>query len=221
MHDLGHTADGLFVVDPLQRIVLWNAGAEKLTGRRAGEVTGKRCFEVVAGRTWSGKIRCRPGCPVQRMVRAHRTPVNFDLRLKLSEGAACVNVSILGLYRRGRPYTVHLVRDATLQERYRQALLAIRKALAAAEHPGADHRDDGRPHVPAPEHPEAGALSCLTGREVEILSLVAAGFSNAVIARRLGISAFTVRNHMQNALQKLKLHTRAQAVSYAFRHGFV
>lgn len=59
----------------------------------------------------------------------------------------------------------------------------------------------------------------LTGREGEVLGLIADGFSNAEIARRLHISIATVKTHINNLFAKAGLHDRAQAVRYAYQEG--
>jgi DNA-binding NarL/FixJ family response regulator len=61
----------------------------------------------------------------------------------------------------------------------------------------------------------------LTAREVEILKLIAIGQANKQIARRLGISEKTVRNHVSNMYEKLHIYDRSQAVLYAVRKGLV
>ena len=45
--------------------------------------------------------------------------------------------------------------------------------------------------------------------------------SNRRLAKRLGVSENTVKFHVRNMLDKLRLHDRAQAVSYALRHKIV
>jgi two-component system NarL family response regulator len=57
----------------------------------------------------------------------------------------------------------------------------------------------------------------LTGRELEVLKLVAQGMSNKDIATALFISENTVKNHVRNILEKLHLHSRMEAVVYAVR----
>lgn len=52
----------------------------------------------------------------------------------------------------------------------------------------------------------------LTGREREILELIARGESNAAIAGQLSLSAKTVSNHISNIFNKLQVADRAQAV---------
>jgi two-component system NarL family response regulator len=61
----------------------------------------------------------------------------------------------------------------------------------------------------------------LTTREVEILKLLAVGHPNKQIARRLGISEKTVRNHVSHMYEKLQIYDRSQAVLYAVRKGLV
>jgi DNA-binding NarL/FixJ family response regulator len=56
-------------------------------------------------------------------------------------------------------------------------------------------------------------LPSLSSRESEILALVEQGRSNKEIARRLAISAATVKNHMHNILQKLQVSRRGQAAA--------
>jgi two-component system OmpR family response regulator len=61
----------------------------------------------------------------------------------------------------------------------------------------------------------------LTPRELEVLELLAEGLTQAQIARQLVISPRTVGTHIQNLLGKLDVHSRAQAVAFAHRMGFV
>jgi DNA-binding NarL/FixJ family response regulator len=65
----------------------------------------------------------------------------------------------------------------------------------------------------------AQAIGYLTQREREVLSLVASGSTNKEIAATLGISPSTVKNHLQNILEKLHLDNRVQAAAFAFREG--
>jgi len=57
----------------------------------------------------------------------------------------------------------------------------------------------------------------LSARERDVFELMAAGLSNATIAARLGISVFTVKNHVSSILVKTGASSRLEAVSQAFR----
>jgi DNA-binding NarL/FixJ family response regulator len=61
----------------------------------------------------------------------------------------------------------------------------------------------------------------LSGREIEVLKLIANGKDNAVIAGELHISPKTVKNHISNILMKLQIDNRIQAAVYAVRSGIV
>lgn len=61
----------------------------------------------------------------------------------------------------------------------------------------------------------------LTEREMEILLLLAHGYTNQEIAEELFIALKTVKSHVSNLLSKLEVHDRTQAVIYAFQHKLV
>ncbi|MGW5199234.1 response regulator transcription factor [Streptomyces spiralis] len=72
----------------------------------------------------------------------------------------------------------------------------------------------------APAKAPAG-LRALTSRELEVLRLVARGLTNAEAADRLFISEATVKTHLNRAMAKLSLASRAQAVVLAYESGLV
>lgn len=62
----------------------------------------------------------------------------------------------------------------------------------------------------------------LTAREREVLELMVEGItSNRKLAKRLGVSENTIKFHVRNILDKLRLHSRAQVVGYALRKRIV
>jgi two-component system NarL family response regulator len=61
----------------------------------------------------------------------------------------------------------------------------------------------------------------LTGREIEVLGLVAQGQTSREIGTDLFISENTVKNHIRNILDKLGFHSRNEAVLYAVREDLI
>jgi NarL family two-component system response regulator LiaR len=82
------------------------------------------------------------------------------------------------------------------------------KALASAAEGGCAGRADDT----------GGAL---TRRESQVLRLLASGFSTLAMAESLGVSSYTVRNHLRNIFAKIEVHSRVQATVYAWRHGLL
>jgi DNA-binding NarL/FixJ family response regulator len=66
-----------------------------------------------------------------------------------------------------------------------------------------------------------GKEDILTGREREILQLLADGMSNADVAEKLFISQETVKSHVRHILSKLEADTRTQAVAIALREAII
>ena len=82
-----------------------------------------------------------------------------------------------------------------------------------APRPGASH--------PQP-HPVTGALvEPLSNRELDVLRLVARGFTNKAIAAQLGISDRTVQGHLANIFGKLNAQSRTDAVMIGLRLGLI
>lgn len=72
---------------------------------------------------------------------------------------------------------------------------------------------------PAAAKEPSSPFESLTARELEILSHLAEGQSNKVIARHLNISDGTVKLHVKAVLRKLEVHSRVEAAVMAVEHG--
>lgn len=73
----------------------------------------------------------------------------------------------------------------------------------------------------ATPRPRPAATHNMTGREFEVLRLVAKGCSNTEISRRLKLSESTIKSHVQSLLNKLCLKNRVSVVVYAYEEGLV
>jgi DNA-binding NarL/FixJ family response regulator len=113
-----------------------------------------------------------------------------------------------------------LLKDATPEE-----LLAAIRVVAAGEAllaPAATrHLVDAFVSRPSLGRPDARLVGALTGREREVLRLVAQGLSNAEIAGRLVVSPATAKTHVSRILTKLGLRDRAQLVIAAYESGLI
>lgn len=111
----------------------------------------------------------------------------------------------------------YLTKDTPLPsfaDRVRSALRGETVVPARLETPRVETR--------TPEEESAALLAGqLTPREREVLSLLVEGSDNAEIARRLSVSANTVRTHVQSILTKLGVRSRLQAAAFAVRHQVV
>jgi DNA-binding CsgD family transcriptional regulator len=126
-----------------------------------------------------------------------------------------INVSILTLSppNGASPLVVHLFRDATEKKQSEQFTREVLRAAKLLSETAALP-------LQSAEAVEAPGVD-LTEREREVLALLAQGLSTRDIAESLSISSATVRNHTQNILHKLQVHSRLEAVAYAFEHGLV
>jgi DNA-binding NarL/FixJ family response regulator len=105
-----------------------------------------------------------------------------------------------------------LTKDAGADE-IERAIAAVVRGEAAIDPAVQHHLVDavaGRPELP----------DGLTPREAEVLALIAEGLSNGEIAARLVVSEATVKSHVNHLFTKTGVRDRAQAVAYAYRHGF-
>lgn len=213
---LAQSADGAFVIDEDQRIVFWNQAAQELLGYKAEEVVGQPCYEIIMGCDDQSNEICRHNCRVSARSLAGKSVSNYDAAVQTKSGQRqWINVSTLVIPAaddNGTPLIVHLIRDAARQKKHQQF---IQQMLLAAQQ--LHETLPSLPPIPTLDNPPEE----LTGREQEVLSLLARGLSTADIAETLSITTSTVRNHVQNILNKLHVHSRLEAVAYAFEHGLV
>lgn len=73
---------------------------------------------------------------------------------------------------------------------------------------------DFRKHVSNP-------LDLLSAREREVLYLIAEGLTNKEVAKKLGLSVYTVESHRSRVMEKLNLQSSVDLVRFAIRHGLI
>lgn len=69
--------------------------------------------------------------------------------------------------------------------------------------------------------PGSSSAETLTKREIDVLRKLADGLTTEQIAGELFVSVNTVRNHVNNIIRKLNVHSRLEAVSFAIRTGLI
>jgi DNA-binding CsgD family transcriptional regulator len=199
-----------FASDSRDRIVFWNQGATELLGKRSDEVLGRHCYEAIGARDVFGNRFCYANCPVVASTRAGDAVAAFELRVAANgDGPRLAQVTILKVPSvRPDLYTlVHVLAPIDENGRLARALAGMGSVPAAA--------------APCVRVLPDAAPPPLTAREQEILQWVAGGLQNKEIAQKLDLSLATVRNHVHNVLEKLEVHSKLEAVSLAFRHGWV
>jgi PAS domain S-box-containing protein len=220
---LCNTADGVYIVNADQRIVRWNKGAERILQRTEAETLNQECYRVIAGQVNPSKTWCHMNCKVHTCA-AQGTPVeNFNILTHDNSGRAIwLNVSVITPTNNGETLMVHILRDITRERQVGQAVEQFMMSI------GARGRGKSNSHSANYSRKESAGKSftfdlptALSGREIEVLTLLAEGLSTKALAQRLNISYFTARNHVQNILVKLNLHNKSQAVAFAFKKGLL
>jgi PAS domain S-box-containing protein len=208
---LERTADAAFAVTREGQICSWNQAAERLFGYSSADVLNRACYEVLDGHGALGTQVCIGDCSVQQCAAQKLEIPDFDLEVKTGSGERLwVNVSTLVFEepRRNRRLVVHLARDISRRRRSEELLakmLEISKEMVAV----ADH------------NARAAPVSPLTEQEQRILRLFAKAKNSSEIARELGITLPTLRNHLHSINEKLRTHNRLEAVMHAMQRGLI
>lgn len=203
---LVHSPDAVFATDRHLRIIFWNPSSEHLLGFAAEEVVGSPCATALNGCDVFGNRYCSESCPVAQIATRGERVRHFGLHLRARDGHVVeMDVSILQLAVRPPDHFVLL------------HILKPMERSAAGVATEASRESPPRPMLVAVrESPDARARK-LTAREVEVIGMLAAGHTTPEIASRLHISTLTARNHIQNILEKLEVHSKAEAVAFAFQ----
>jgi DNA-binding NarL/FixJ family response regulator len=173
-------------------------------------------------------VQLRPDVVLMDLRMPHRDGVEATQRLR--EHDAGINVLVLTTYADDRSVIEalragargYLTKDAGAGE-IREALERVTSGQAAIDPAVQHHVLDALAAGPSAAHPGPPPAfpDGLTGREAEVLGLIAQGLSNSEIAHRLVVSETTVKSHINHLFAKTGVRDRAQAVAYAYQHGLI
>jgi DNA-binding CsgD family transcriptional regulator len=186
-----------FATDSHDRVVFWNRGMGELVGRQAEDAMGHSFYDVLAGRD------------VFRVDSPASLPVPANPGDGGGTQARALNVTILRIAG-ARPdlFTrIHILEPIAEGDHLVRVLSGLTRANGGTT--SSRRAAAGQPAPP------------LTRRETQILRLMASGLQNKEVALRLGLSPATVRNHVHSLTGKLGVHSKLEAVSVAFRNGWV
>jgi len=212
---LAQADDGVFALDQAERVVFWNAAAERITGYRADEVMGRPCHEIFGSEQRAGCHQCQPHCPVMQAAKNREPVPTYNVLGRTKAGATILlNISVIVPLRRyGSVCTIHLFRDTTHQLRYETFIEQILCAVA---------------QLPGPQQPRvqrslqaAPFFAPLSAREKEVVGLLVQGKAAREIAETLGISYITVRNHLHTIMRKFGVHSQRQVIKLTLEHQLV
>jgi DNA-binding CsgD family transcriptional regulator len=210
LDQISRSGEAVFAIDSSDRVVLWNKKCEELLEKSAKSVLGKRCDEVIGGRDAQGNIYCYRNCPVAYQAREKKSePVaRFPLTVQTGKGKSRdfeMSMFAIPSYHPALSIVVHVVRDGKVKKPS-----PLEKRL--------ENQATAREPL-WPMTTKAGEPVALTTREKEILYHLAQGESAVEIGKSLFISTVTVRNHIQAILRKLDVHSKLEAVVFAFQHN--
>ena len=215
---LTQTSDGAFVIDRRQRIIFWNRAARRILGYPGAEALGQRCYQILGGRDAQGRTLCQRYCRFAVQAEGDVALPTMDVFARHRDGHGCwLNVTTLVQRPEGSAsgqVIIHLFRDVS---RHKQQQQFVEQVLSASQQM---QRGDAPPRAPTPSAPPASRLARLTPRQQEVLDLLANGAGTAEIAAMLTLSPATVRNHIQNILSRLGVHSRLEAIAYFYQHGW-
>ncbi|MBI4464958.1 MAG: PAS domain-containing protein [Acidobacteria bacterium] len=200
LEQLQHTGDGVFAVDAQQRIIFWNEAASSLLRYAPGEVIGRYCYDIIQAKDCDGKMVCQKHCSHIEQAKKFRWLSHQCFQTRSNNGEAVwIDVTTLSILSPQRELSalVHIFRQT-------------------------DPITVTPPTEPLAERKNVSAfLNPLSHREMEVLFLITEGRTTREISTQLFISPITIRNHTQNILKKLRVHTRLEAILWAIRNRLV
>jgi PAS domain S-box-containing protein len=205
------SSDAVFAVRETGEICFWNRAAQEIFGYGEDESMGKNCSSVLHGVGALGTQVCHERCVELQCTLQPKAMPNFDLNVTTGRGERkWVNISTIPYVNRRTQKTlvVHLARDISDQKKQEEV---FRKMIAIShEVAGLEATMNG-----------VAPVTPLSSQELEILRMFAAGNDAPRIAKALGISPQTLRNHLHHINKKLRTHNRLEAVTHALQRRLI
>lgn len=190
---------GVVVLGRAADVVMANAAAERLLGARRADLVGRRLADTVPFGDETGRRLTAHELACAEAVRTGQ-PCIRTVTVTRADGTVAL------LHTRAQP-----VRDSATGQ-VREVVLTVGPSVPSVG--GGAGAGLPRPRVPA-------AAVGLTPREMQVLTLLAAGLDTTAAAAELGLSVHTVRGHVKSLLAKLDAHSQVQAVVTALRRGLL
>jgi DNA-binding CsgD family transcriptional regulator len=189
-----------------------NSWKELRTQRyRADQVCGTTCENVLHARGALGTELCTSAHSIHRCVASRVGSPAFDLEAVRADGRrlwVTLSTIVFDDSRNHRRMIAHLAHDISDRKRREQLLadlLGVCKQVVSLGEPS----------------PTAAPVEQLSPQEIRILRLFAKSKSASEIAKELGITLPTMRNHVYAINQKLRTHNRLEAVLHAMKRGLI
>ena len=182
------------------------------------EALGRPCYEILGRKDSSGRLTRQKGCQGRALAKPNKPDPLHELLTYTKDGQEIwLSVTtVVAPIRRKDFAVIYLFRDAS---RKKEMELSIQHFLSGAA------RLRSSRALPGPKSSPLDAsldlYQGLTTRELEVLRLLVSGASHKAIVEKLRISPSTVKNHTQNILSKLKVHSRLEAVAFSLRYNLL
>lgn len=212
MTALDSVSDGVMIVDDQQNIVFANSRARKLLKLTSRWRAPARCYHLLLGRNNAREMICEVNCSVVRRSKDGEIISANEIEVDIPGGGR-QRLSMSVFYYRdrndGRVYIVHFFRGIFEPERVSRLDMDDMRSVAMN---GLSGKFIGNGEEALRRFAE------LTPRQREVLWHLLHGESTEEIAQSLSITINTARNHIQNVLQKLDVHSRMEAMAFVMRH---
>ena len=195
--------------DSENRVLVLNQAARRLFAYRSNQVVaGKQLHEMLSITDIFGNPFKLDGQPFWELVTRGELVNSFEVHLSQPQGPS-LRLSVTAVIVLGPTADYSVIYLMRPIYRRRRADEAIDRILSMSTE---ELRRIGVESTPKEEIDRP-----LTGRELEVLRLLAQGNSSEEIAHALNLSLFTVRSHIQHVLGKLEAHSKLEAVTKALR----